>query len=633
MSEEMADNAGNAEYEALIREAVGACSSGDWERAADLAGACLTLAPQRGEARALLGVVAFVADDYGRAVELLTSSHEINPDDREIADLTAQVHTRIGNLNDGVYFAKLATIGEANPLLEGLSAPGLTGLGVALNEAEVKTYLNEAHRALAERRYADVVELCQRELRLREGTAEVFTILGDGLMGLSDPIHALDAYRAAVHLDPEDARVRLGLVSCLSMLGNRDRARTAANNALSLVGDDTRLLTRAAAQCAILDPRDQRKDIEDRWPGGYRMGAKMVSKTGEQIKIGYLTDAACNVEEMRILESILIGHDRDSVRSIVFSADVPSDPTSARLKSYAYGWHDIGDLNDSTVVDWMGVNDLDALIDLTFSPEGQRPGVLMSNSAPRIIGMFGPRPGILGHGYDWVLCHRDADQAGKRKLAVDAPLLSVDPKTMPDVSDTCPAAENGYVTFGAFLDLRLLTPEVAALFASVLRGLPGSRLLLGNTAPVSDDVRNVALECFADNGVVDRVNFRPNETDPNKTLVVRRLDMMVRTDVYLETFPATPLLPAVDAIWSGVRVVAMDGDPMAGASTPGALRGAGLADWIASDDSDYVAKAVAAGEAAAKMASRKDVIEAHRATMLFDPKANAKAIETALREL
>lgn len=580
----------------------------------------------------MLGVIAYVADDYGRALAVLSEAHEIDPDGREIADIIAQVHTRAGNLNDGVYFAKLASIGESNPLLAAIKVPGLSGMTEAINSAEAKTYLNDAYRALSERRFEDAVDLCARQLRLRDGDAPVFKAMGEAMLGIDAPDRALDTFMAAVHLDAEDPEIHLGLGIALSNLGERERAFAAFARALDLAGNDVRVASRVIAEATAIDPsREMTHAVE--WPRIDSRIARLKSTSGAIVKIGYLTDAACNIDEMRVLESLLIGHDRDLVTAVVFSADVPGDGTAARLKGYAASWHDIREFNDGTIVDWMGVNDLDALIDLTFRPDGQRPGVLMSNPAPCVIGVFGPKPSIFSAGYDRILRHKSFISSDKRSLPVDAPLIAVDPSTMPQVSDTNPATENGFVTFGATLDLRQLTPAVASVFAAVLRAKPESRLMLGSVYPVSDQARQTAMSYFADNGVVDRVDIRNDDADKGQNLVYRRLAMMVRIDVYLEAFPITPLMPAVDALWAGVPVIAMDGDSVAGANTPGVLRGAGMGEWVASDTADYVRLAAKAASLAEDQSDRKAAIARNQSSPVFDPRANAKAFEEAVRSL
>ena len=43
-----------------------------------------------------------------------------------------------------------------------------------------------------------------------------------------------------------------------------------------------------------------------------------------------------------------------------------------------------------------------------------------------------------------------------------------------------PASANGFVTFGSFNNLAKITPQVMAVWASILHAVPSSRLLLKN---------------------------------------------------------------------------------------------------------------------------------------------------------
>lgn len=631
MSDQQPGQTETENYDRLIILAVGASNNGHFDGVAEMAAQAAAIDSARPEAIALMGVIALVSDDFGRAIEFLNRAHEIDPDDGKVCDLLSQVHSRVGNLNDSVYFAKLAGIGRGGSLLNGLRLKDLTGLEDALANAGTKSYLTDARLAIGERRFDDAVDFCDRELRLHGSSAECLQLMGQAMLGRGQTERALDSLMAAVHLDPEDPATHLQIGVALGRLGQRDRAIQAFERAWRLHDDDTELAVRIIAEAAEVDPDGDICERSVTWTGMARKSARMSTLDRGGLRIGYLTDAACNIEEMRILESLLHGHSREDAQIYVFSADVEGDPTASRLMSYATSWHDIRDFEDSTVVDWVGINRLAALVDLTFTCEGQRPAVLSSNPAAKVLGMLGPKPGVLGQGYTDILCQRDETGHEKRAVGVDAPLIAIDPATMPKVGDESPAKENGFVTFGAIADPRYLTPETAKLFSDVLRAVPDSRLRLSDVKPIPESVRDLLMQYFADNGVVNRVDIPDDDTSGQKTLVVRRLEHMVRVDVYLESFPRTPLLVALDAVWAGVPVVAMDGRAFDGMTTPGVLRASGLDDWVAKTAEDYVAKAEAHSQQALDLDDRKNQIKDFQAFDMFDVRKNAMAIEEAIK--
>ena len=461
----------------------------------------------------------------------------------------------------------------------------------------------------------------------------MFLTLGTGLLGLDKPQRALNAYRAAIHIEPSSVEARIGLAQALSSLGEGARAAASLDKATEYSRGGPGQLAKIGAVYAQIDSCGLPARLSERWtPSGQSMVPREPNADVDDLRVGYLTDSARNVDEMRILESMLTGQDRESVISVVYSADVPSDPTPTRLGNLSAGWMNIRDHSDETVIQRMNTDKIDVLIDLTFDPDGQRPGILEARPAPLIVGVFGPKPGFLGTAHDRVLVHQECATGDDRELTIDVSPVSIDQKTMAPVGDTVPAVERGFVTYGASMDLRRLTPDVAATFAAVLRTVPNSRLMLGNRNLVPEAVRNRAVEYFADHGVIDRIDIEDSDHRDDETLVVRRLKFMVSVDVYLETFPVSGPLSAVDALWAGTTVVAMNGRPIDGGSTASVLQAAGLSEWIAEDPAAFVERASLAAEKCVEDGYREMLRNNVRETSVFDVKKSSRGIEAALRK-
>jgi hypothetical protein len=63
-------------------------------------------------------------------------------------------------------------------------------------------------------------------------------------------------------------------------------------------------------------------------------------------------------------------------------------------------------------------------------------------------------------------------------------------------------------------------------------------------------------------------------------------------DIALDTFPYPGVTTSVEALWMGVPVLSMRGDRFISRTAGSIAHNAGLPDWIAVDEDDYVAKAV-----------------------------------------
>jgi len=618
MAEESLQNETSSEYDALIARGISSLEMDDLDGVASVCSDAARTAPDRPEAYFLLGIIAHLLDDQGSAIEMLTKAHEINPDVREFAQLLGNVHTRVGNLNDGIFFAKLAEAGDPHPQFSLLDLPDLMDLGRALENAEVKSYVEDARIALSEGRFSDVISLCQRELRLRQGSPTLYLTLGEALFGERRFAQAIDAIRASIHLDSSSARSFLKLGEALLALGEFERAVACLQRASELADDDSSINNAVAALAARAAPLSSTasKLFEERQVT--QKHSVSASRRTDYLRVAVLTDCARQVDEMRIVESYLNGIDRTRNFIHVYSIDQQNDPMPSRMRGLSSGWTNIRNHSEDGIAARINSAGHDVLIDLCSSAEGQLPSVVAASPCALQVGLFGPKPGLLGAGYDRVMVHPKSSIGEDRELLSELPLVAIAPETLPDVSGEGPAESREYVTFASTLDLSQLTPSVAATYAAILREVPGSRLLLGNRNHFDTAERERALDYFSDHGVIDRVDIEAMG-DPNAdTLLMRRLHLLVSADVYLAPFPIADVLPTIDALWSGVPVIGLKSRSIDGSAVADCLFAAGLDDMVAETPAEYVIRAVEAAEKAGSRGFRPSFYEKTRKSSLFD---------------
>jgi predicted O-linked N-acetylglucosamine transferase (SPINDLY family) len=150
-----------------------------------------------------------------------------------------------------------------------------------------------------------------------------------------------------------------------------------------------------------------------------------------------------------------------------------------------------------------------------------------------------------------------------------------------------PACSSGQITFGCFNNLTKMNEAVIALWSRVLLAVPNSRLFLKtkqlNTSAVCDTTR----QQFAAHGITaDRLLLEG--ASPRAKL----LAAYQRVDIALDPFPYPGGTTSVEALWMGVPVLTKRGDRFLSRMGESIVYNAGLADWMAIDDDDYVAKAV-----------------------------------------
>ena len=105
-----------------------------------------------------------------------------------------------------------------------------------------------------------------------------------------------------------------------------------------------------------------------------------------------------------------------------------------------------------------------------------------------------------------------------------------------------------------------------------------------------------------------------------------------RVDVALDPFPFPGATTSLDGLWMGVPILTRRGQRVGTHLGESIAQAAGLADWIADDEEDYVAKAVAMTSDLHRLAElRAGLRQRVLASSLYDGTRFARHFEEALR--
>jgi predicted O-linked N-acetylglucosamine transferase (SPINDLY family) len=188
-----------------------------------------------------------------------------------------------------------------------------------------------------------------------------------------------------------------------------------------------------------------------------------------------------------------------------------------------------------------------------------------------------------------------------------------------------PALAAGHVTFGFFHGCYKITPRMVALWARILHGVAGSRLVVlavdGQTAATR------LRDAFAAHGIAaERLELLPLlEIDAF-------LATFARVDIALDPFPYHGATTTCFCLWMGLPVVALAGTTHASRADLSLLANIGLPE-LATDDADrYV-------EIACRLAQQRDELAALRARLrgmmlaspVTDGRAHTRELEEAYR--
>lgn len=182
------------------------------------------------------------------------------------------------------------------------------------------------------------------------------------------------------------------------------------------------------------------------------------------------------------------------------------------------------------------------------------------------------------------------------------------PPDLPVSVGPLPAARNGHITFGCLNKAEKVNMAVLDCWARILHAVPGSRLLLQSKPYGDPDLAARYRAHLADRGIeaerielIGRLSWREHMETYN------------RVDIALDPFPYNGTTTSVEGLWMGVPLLALKGDRLVAHMGESILQSMGMPDWIAADEDDYVAKAVAyAADLASLAALRAQLRERQR---------------------
>lgn len=327
--------------------------------------------------------------------------------------------------------------------------------------------------------------------------------------------------------------------------------------------------------------------------------------------------------------SVLAG---SSISIMVYDTANKPDDMTARIRPLATGWRDVSTLDDEACAALIHDDRIDILVDLAGHSASNRLTMMARKPAPVQLSWAGYLGTTGTPGIDYVLADPYSVPEGAenefsekvRRLPEATYCFTIPLEKVPVVQP--PAIQNGYITFGSCNNPDKFNDSVYALWGRVLEAVPGSRMLLKGRQWSFPEYVEASRKRMAEAGL------DPARVDTEGPSKERPFASYNRMDITLDPFPYSGGTSTVEALWTGVPVLAMKGDRMVWRMGESFLAAAGLMDWLANDPDSYVALAAKKaadikGLAALREVQRQQV----ESSILFDPKRFARHLEEALR--
>jgi predicted O-linked N-acetylglucosamine transferase (SPINDLY family) len=484
----------------------------------------------------------------------------------------------------------------------------------------------------------------QRALAIRPDYAEVHSNLGTALKAAGRFDDAMVSYRRALELDPAYAEGHASLGNALNELGQLDNAEASYRQALELKPDYVEVyssllfsLHYRVKQAVSLALRDAERYGEAVGRRAHRYGVWSNSPEPSRcLRVGFVSGDLRQHPVGNFLEAVLATlsvHASGRLALYAYASCSVVDEVSERIKAHCQGWCSAVGLSDESLAQRIRDDGIDILIDLSGHTAHNRLPVFAWKPAPIQATWLGylATTGVSEIDYliadAWTLQESEEANFTEKIWRLPESYLCFTPPPGGVAVGPLPALSNGHLTFGSFNNLSKMNDAVVALWSRVLAAVPGSRLYLKSHQLKEASVRQHVAERFAAHGIVAERLILEGP--------VPRADYLKpfqRVDIALDPFPYPGITTSVENLWMGVPVLTLAGKSFLSRQGVGLLMNAGLPEWIAETDDDYVARAVShandlQGLAALRSGLRQRVMD----SPIFDAPRFAQHFETALR--
>ena len=311
-----------------------------------------------------------------------------------------------------------------------------------------------------------------------------------------------------------------------------------------------------------------------------------------RLVIGYVSPDFRNHSASAIFGDIVLGHDRTRFSVILYSNCDREDDRTRVFEAGADIWRSVFGLSDGQLAAQIRNDQVDILVDLAGHSAGNRLMLFARKPAPIQVTAWGHAHGTGLPTIDYLFTDPVCIPANVRnhfaETCVDLPCVVPFRQPIGALKETSrPVTESGILTFGCLNRIEKITPQVIDLWVNVMRAIPDSRLLLKNTALDELESRNQLITTFQARGIgSDRIILR------GATSRSEHLRTYSEIDIALDTFPQSGGLTSWEALFMGVPIVTLSGPNTAHRITHAILAHLDLSEWVAENESEFVAKAV-----------------------------------------
>ena len=337
------------------------------------------------------------------------------------------------------------------------------------------------------------------------------------------------------------------------------------------------------------------------------------------------------------IESWLRHVDPSVLQVVAYTTQPREDDVTVRLKPRFAAWSSIDGLSDEEAAQRIHDDGVDVLIDLAGHSAHNRLSMFAWRPAPVQLSWLGYFASTGAPGVDWLIVdpvsvpERHRGHFSERMCYLpDTRLCFTAPRESSALAiSPLPALAAGHCTLGCFQSLSKINEGVLAAWGRIFAALPNARLRLQNADLALPPVQIATLERLQAIGIAqERITFAGAMPRDEYLAAYRNVDFI------LDTFPYPGGTTTCEALWMGVPTLTIAGESLLARQGASMMACAGLLDWVAGDEDDYVERAIEHAHDIGRLAElRKRLRSQALASPLFDAPRFARHMEAALQGL
>ncbi|HWE75321.1 MAG TPA: tetratricopeptide repeat protein [Stellaceae bacterium] len=545
-----------------LRAIVDHLNHDDAAKALELLTPLVSVAQPSLAARFVLAMTAWHIQRFDWALTLLTELHNDAPDNGGVAETLASLQAQLGQLEESLFTAKLATALGNDPAFATLVPTAFPGFDRAFLSIIERPLLGKAREAMQQGKLTQAIEFARQHVAIDPEHGEGRVFHAECLMRVGMAGAAVETLRPLADRIPGPVPEIASLYArALTAVGERKEASYWHENATNAAPGNTAFAAARIADAPFLgvDNREVGR-LSREWLRRFALTAKSARKhsAGKKLVIGYLVSAFIDPNDAVAVAAVAQAHDRDRVSVLGFGRGIQTAEQNAQLTGAFSKWRDISALDPATLARTLSGDGVDVLVDAGgFASSSQLQALTRFDSGLRVSWLGNPSA-TLAPLYD------------VRLAASDYPILD-------DVAKSAAKGE-GPVAFGADVTLAQLDARTVALWSAVLALVPEAKLVLRGRDMESP--ANIArlVAAFGEN-LAGRIDLRQAE---------RVSEFYDAVDIALLPYHAASPRVAAEALARNVPAIAMSGEAFGSF-----MAGRGLAKrFVAVDGAQYCSLAM-----------------------------------------